>query len=94
MGRRADVIELLDHFASLVANHQVSYKKALAWLGHSDSEMLSIYYHLHDEESERSMRALAESSPWSPAWPPAARARACAPSARRAPPPPGCRPYA
>lgn len=66
LGKAFKVHSLRHHFASLVANHQVSYKKALAWLGHSDSEMLSNYYHLHDEESERSMRALAESSPWSP----------------------------
>ena len=28
-------------------------------MGHSDSEMLSNYYHLHDDEAEASMRALA-----------------------------------
>ena len=31
-------------------------------MGHSDSEMLANYYHLHDDESERSMKALAEGS--------------------------------
>ncbi len=59
LGSAFKVHSLRHHFASMVANHNVSYKKALAWLGHSDSEMLSQYYHLHDDESEASMRALA-----------------------------------
>jgi integrase len=49
------------HFASLCANHNVAYRKALAWLGHSSSEMLDLYYHLHDEDSRNAMIALAES---------------------------------
>lgn len=48
------------HFASLCANHQVAYRKALAWLGHSSSEMLNLYYHLHDEDSQAAMVALAK----------------------------------
>ncbi len=28
-------------------------------LGHSSSEMLDLYYHLHDEDSQQAMRALA-----------------------------------
>ena len=59
LGRSFKVHSLRHHFASLVANHNVSYKKALTWMGHSDSEMLSNYYHLHDDEAEASMRALA-----------------------------------
>jgi len=47
------------HFASLCANHHVAYRKALAWLGHSSSEMLDLYYHLHDEDSQQAMMALA-----------------------------------
>lgn len=47
------------HFASLCANHGVAYRKALAWLGHSSSDMLDLYYHLHDEDSQQAMRALA-----------------------------------
>jgi integrase len=62
LGRSYKVHSLRHHFASMVANHGVSYKKALAWMGHADSEMLSNYYHLHDEESERSMQALASDS--------------------------------
>ena len=49
------------HFASLCANHNVAYRKALAWLGHSSSEMLDLYYHLHDDDSQKAMQALAES---------------------------------
>ena len=49
------------HFASLCANHQVAYRKALAWLGHSSSQMLDLYYHLHDEDSQKAMMALAKS---------------------------------
>ena len=48
------------HFASLCANHHVAYRKALPWLGHSSSEMLDLYYHLHDEDSQQAMQALAE----------------------------------
>jgi len=50
------------HFASLCANHHVAYRKALAWLGHSSSEMLDLYYHLHDEDSRKAMLALAAES--------------------------------
>jgi len=38
----------------------VAHWKALAWLGHSSSEMLDLYFHLHDEESQQAMIALAE----------------------------------
>ena len=47
------------HFASMCANHGVAHRKVLAWLGHSSSEMLDLYYHLHDEDSQRAMQALA-----------------------------------
>ena len=30
------------YFASLCANHPVAYRKALAWLGHSSSDMLEL----------------------------------------------------
>ena len=50
------------YFASLCANHQVAYRKALAWLGHSSSDMLELYYHLHDDESQRAMQQLAASA--------------------------------
>ena len=47
------------HFASLCANHGVAHRKALAWLGHSSSDMLDLYYHLHDDDSQQAMQALA-----------------------------------
>ncbi len=47
------------HFASLCANHGVAHRKALAWLGHSSSDMLDLYYHLHDDDSQQAMAALA-----------------------------------
>jgi len=37
-----------------------TYRKALAWLGHISSQMLDLYYHLHDEDSRQAMMALAE----------------------------------
>lgn len=49
------------HFASLCANHHVAYRKALAWLGHSSSDVLDLYYHLHDEDSQNAMMELAKS---------------------------------
>jgi len=49
------------HFASLCANHNIAYRKALAWLGHSSSQMLDLYYHLYDEDSQQAMMALANS---------------------------------
>jgi site-specific recombinase XerD len=50
------------HFASLCANNRVAHRKALAWLGHSSSNMLDLYYHLHDEDSLATMQALAMAS--------------------------------
>jgi hypothetical protein len=47
------------HFASLCANHRVAERKALAWLGHSDSDILKLYYHLSDAESAAAMESLA-----------------------------------
>ncbi len=47
------------HFASLCANHNVAHRKGLAWLGHSSSQMLDLYYHLHDEDSQHAMMELA-----------------------------------
>ncbi len=47
------------HFASICANHGVAHRKALAWLGHSNSEMLDLYYHLHDDDSLQTMAELA-----------------------------------
>ena len=49
------------HFASMCANHGVAFRKALAWLGHSNSEMLDLYYHLYDDDSQKTMMELAKS---------------------------------
>jgi hypothetical protein len=37
-------------------------RKALAWLGHSSSDMLELYHHLHDDDSQRAMQQLAASA--------------------------------
>lgn len=47
------------HFASLCANHHVAHRKALAWLGHSSSGILELYYHLTDADSQAAMQSLA-----------------------------------
>ena len=47
------------HFASLCANHDFADRKTLAWLGHSSSQMLDLYYRLYDEDSQQAMMALA-----------------------------------
>ncbi len=47
-------------FASMCANNLVSYRMALAWLGHSSSDMLALYYHLSDADSAAAMRAISE----------------------------------
>ena len=43
----------------MCANHRVAHRKALAWLGHSSSDLLDLYYHLHDEDSQNTMQAVA-----------------------------------
>lgn len=47
------------HFASMCANSRIPYRLAMQWLGHSSSQILDLYYHLHDEESEAAMKVLA-----------------------------------
>ena len=39
----------------------MAHRKALAWLGHNSLEMLDLYYHLDDEDSQQAMMALAKS---------------------------------
>jgi integrase/recombinase XerD len=51
---------LRHHFASMCANRGVPYRLVLAWLGHSSSDILDLYYHLFDDESRAAMLALAE----------------------------------
>ncbi|MCB9838998.1 MAG: tyrosine-type recombinase/integrase [Phycisphaeraceae bacterium] len=51
---------LRHHFASYcAASARVPYRMALAWMGHSSSQVLDLYYHLHDEDSEAAMQTLA-----------------------------------
>lgn len=53
---------LRHYFASLCANSSISYRLALAWMGHSSSKILDLYYHLHDAESQAAMKRLADES--------------------------------
>ena len=48
------------HFASTCANSSIPYRMPLAWMGHSSSNILDLYYHLHDAESEAAMLRRAE----------------------------------
>lgn len=57
---RLKVHSLRHHFASMCANSSVPYRLALAWMGHSSSEILDLYYHLSDAESVAAMKRLAE----------------------------------
>ena len=46
------------YFCSTCANGGVAERVVMAWLGHQDSDMIRIYYHLHDQESRRQMDKL------------------------------------
>lgn len=46
------------YFASTCANSGVPERMVMEWLGHSDSDMVRHYYHLHDEEARRQMTAV------------------------------------
>ena len=43
------------------------FTQALAWLGPSSSEILDLYYHLHDADSQAAMRSVAEDAEPEPA---------------------------
>ena len=45
-------------FCSTCANGGVPERMVMAWLGHKDSAMIHVYYHLHDSESKRQMNQL------------------------------------
>ena len=45
-------------FCSMCANSRVPERVVMAWLGHQDSDMIRIYYHLHDQESRTQMQKL------------------------------------
>ncbi len=59
-GRSYKTHSLRHHFASTCANSSIPYRMALAWMGHSSSSILDLYYHLHDAESEAAMLRMAE----------------------------------
>lgn len=46
------------YFCSMCANSSVPERMVMDWLGHADSEMVRLYYHLHDEESRRRMNQI------------------------------------
>jgi integrase len=46
------------YFCSTCANSGVPERMVMDWLGHADSEMIRLYYHLHDEEAKRRMDGL------------------------------------
>jgi len=58
-GRHYKVHSFRHHFASMCANSSVPHRMALAWMGHSSSHILDLYYHLHDAESEAAMKIIA-----------------------------------
>ena len=43
-------------FCSTAANAGVPQNVLMEWLGHQDSEMVRLYYHLHDDEAQRQMK--------------------------------------
>lgn len=45
-------------FASMHARAGTSYKYALELMGHSDSRVLDLYYHMYDEDLEKSIEAI------------------------------------
>lgn len=46
------------YFCSACANERVPERVVMNWLGHADSDMVRLYYHLFDDESRRQMRGL------------------------------------
>lgn len=50
---------LRHHFVSLCASNGVPSRLVLSWVGHSSSDLLDLYYTLHDAESETAMVRLA-----------------------------------
>ena len=46
------------YFCSACANEGVPEQVVKEWLGHSDSKMVKLYYHLHHDEAQRQMERL------------------------------------
>lgn len=49
-------------FASMCARNNVAYKYALAWMGHSSSEILDLYYKQFDDVADAAIRTIDYSS--------------------------------
>ncbi|MHB1037946.1 MAG: tyrosine-type recombinase/integrase, partial [Pirellulales bacterium] len=47
------------YFCSTCANSGTPERAVMRWLGHQHSEMVQLYYHLHDEEAQRQMQKLS-----------------------------------
>ncbi len=45
-------------FASMLARSNVSYKQALDWMGHEDSEILALYIKLFDNDAEKAIELI------------------------------------
>ena len=50
-------------FASMCARNNVSYKYALDWMGHRNSDILDLYYTAFDDTAEAAMRTIEYSEP-------------------------------
>tara|TARA_E500000318_G_scaffold14854_3_gene14790 strand:+ start:70411 stop:71649 length:1239 start_codon:yes stop_codon:yes gene_type:complete len=53
---------LRHHYVSMCASAGVPQRLVLSWVGHHSSELISIYFTLHDEESDRAVHKLADST--------------------------------
>ena len=58
-------------FASMCARNNVSFKYALEWMGHKNSDILDLYYTMFDETAEAAIRTIQYETQ-QPATPPAA----------------------
>jgi len=45
-------------FASMLARNNISYKQALAWMGHSDSKILDRYITFFDPDAESAIASI------------------------------------
>jgi integrase len=50
-------------FCSMCARQNVSYRYALEWMGHANSDILSIYYTMFDETAELAINTIAYPKP-------------------------------
>ena len=50
-------------FCSMCARNNISYKYALEWMGHADSQILDLYYRMFDETAEVAMKTIAYPTP-------------------------------